>query len=106
MGFRYRHCPPHSAKDERQLCHRLTPAFVAAVLAIFNVGHPIARSACARVELSRSQFYTLRHRWLSRLTGLNPRPSPATWMSRFGVIPHSPDLPAFVWPTALAHYFL
>lgn len=65
----------HAAADEKQLCHRRPPAFVAAVLADFNAGHCDARSACARLELSRSQLYTLRYRWLAVPAAFAPRPS-------------------------------
>ena len=64
-----------AAADEKQLCHRLPPAFAAAVLADCNAGHCAARSACARRELRRSQRHTLRHRWLSVPAAFAPRPS-------------------------------
>ena len=65
----------HPPADEKQLCHRLPDAFVASVLHDFNAGLCDAASACARLEVSRSRLYALRHRWLSDPPAFDPQPS-------------------------------
>ena len=67
--------PGHSPDDEKQLCHRLPHAFISSVLNDFNAGRCDAQGACARLEISRSRLYALRHRWLSDPPAFAPQPS-------------------------------
>jgi hypothetical protein len=61
--------------DEKQLCHRLPSTFLVSILADFNAGRCDAATASARLEISRSRLYALRHRWLKNPSAFCPLPS-------------------------------
>jgi len=63
------------AHGKRQLIHRLPAAYVAQILEQFNAGVLDARTAAERLEVGRSQLYTLRHQWLRQRCAWAPRAS-------------------------------